>query len=290
VRAIVKTIAWVSILGMGLSVLACGPSSGTGTVTFTTWGEEFIEQGLGADLFIKDHWSVKYTQFLIALRSVAVEDESRSLGADLRPPQVFDMTKPGDKRIASFSLEAKSWPHVSYQIGPITADAVHGELASAADVTAMQITGASIRVAGIATGPQGESKTFDWSFSTPTLYENCRGEQAGKEVDGVLVTNGGTQVVQITIHGDHLFYDDLQSEDAILRFQALANADFDNDGIIALDELDRVPLYTLPDSVGPYGTGALGNVNTLGDYERTLARTFGHYRGEGSCNSRTPSL
>jgi hypothetical protein len=175
---------------------------------------------------------------------------------------------------------------VSYQLGPITTDAVPGDLASAADVATLQTANASIHVEAIATGPQGESKMFSWSFQTATLYEDCRGEQDGKEVDGVLVTNGGTQEVQITIHGDHLFYDDLQSEKAILRFQALANADADNDGVITLDELDRVPLYTVPASVGPYGTGALGYVNTLGDYERTLARTFGHYRGEGSCNSK----
>lgn len=279
-------IQWAGVIALALSSLACGSSNGTGTANFTTWGEEFIEQGLGADLFPNDHWSVKYTRFLIALRSVKVADESRNLGGELRPPQVFDLTKPGDKRIVSFALEAKSWPHVSYQLGPITPDAVPGELASAADVAALQTDQASVHVEGLATGPQGESKMFAWSFSIPTLYEDCRGEQDGKEVDGVLVTNGGTQEVQITIHGDHLFYDDLQSEEAVLRFQALANADADNDGVITLEELDRVPLYTLPAAVGPYGTGALGNVNTLGDYERTLARTFGHYRGEGSCNSK----
>jgi hypothetical protein len=47
-----------------------------------------------------------------------------------------------------------------------------------------------------------------------------------------------------------------------------------------------VPLYTIPKEKGSYGTGALGNVNTLGQYVRTLARTIGHYRGEGSCDSK----
>jgi TonB family protein len=92
--------------------------------------------------------------------------------------------------------------------------------------------------------------------------------------------------VELTVHGDHLFYDDLQSEEAVLRFQALADADANQDGDITLAELDAVPLYTVPLSNGSYGTGALGNVNTLGDYERTLSRTIGHYRGEGSCNSK----
>ncbi len=100
------------------------------------------------------------------------------------------------------------------------------------------------------------------------------------------MTNGGTEEVELTVHGDHLFYDDLQSEAGGPRFQALADADADNDGAVTLTELDRVPLYTVPSEKGLYGTGALGNVNTLGQYVRTLARTIGHYRGEGSCNSK----
>ena len=284
-----KGIGLAAVVGVALSSAACGGSSdGSGTVNVTTWGETLIEQGLGKDIFPKDNWSVKYTRFLIVMHSVKFEDQDRNVGASLAPPQVLDMTKAGDKQIASYSLDAKQWPHVSYQLGPISADAVPGQLASQADVTTMQTENASIHVEGTATGPNGETKTFDFSFPTATLYEDCRGEQDGKEVDGVLVTNGGTQEVQLTIHGDHLFYDDLQSPDAVPRFQALANADANNDGKITLAELDQVPLYTIPASLGSYGTGALGYVNTLGDYERTLARTFGHYRGEGSCNSKNP--
>jgi hypothetical protein len=118
------------------------------------------------------------------------------------------------------------------------------------------------------------------------LFQGCHGEQDGKEVEGVLVTNGGTQEVELTVHGDHLFYDDLQSEEGGPRFQAYADADANSDGDVAIEEMDEVPLYTIPIEKGSYGTGALGNVDTLGQYVRTLARTIGHYRGEGSCNSK----
>lgn len=283
-----KRLGFVALLGVSLAQVACNGGDGTGTVKFTTWGEEFIEEGLGKDVFPKDNWSVKYTRFLIVMHAIKVVDQDQAVGAELKTPQVFDMTKAGDKAIVSYDLDAKSWPHVSYQLGPISADAVPGDLSSQADVTTLQNDDAAIHIEASATGPSGEIKTLSWSFATPTLYEDCRGEQDGKEVDGVLVTNGTTQEVQLTIHGDHLFYDDLQSPDAVLRFQALADADTNNDGAITLAELDAVPLYTIPAARGSYGTGALGNVNTLGDFERTLARTFGHYRGEGSCNSKTP--
>ena len=271
------------------STVACGDDNGKGTVTVTTWGESFIEDGLPSEVFPKDHWSVKYSKFLVVYHSVTIADQNNDVAAKLDHPLVFDMTKKATgnpKTLATFELEAKAWPNVSYQVGPISDDATAGDLAVDADVTLLRTDQASVHVEGTATSQTGDTKTFNWSFSPATLFEGCHGQQDGKEVDGVIVTNGGNQNVELTVHGDHLFYDDLQSEEAVPRFQALADADANQDGEVTLEELDQVPLYTIPIEKGTYGTGALGNVNTLGDYERTLSRTIGHYRGEGSCNSK----
>jgi hypothetical protein len=272
------------------STVACGgDDNGTGTVTISTWGEDYIEEGLPSDVFPKDHWSVKYSKFLLIYHSVTIADDNKNVVGKLDHPLVFDMTKKATgnpKTLATFELQAKSWPNLSYQVGPISVDAKPGDLASDADVALLTSAQASVHVEGTATSPDGIQKTFNWSFSPATLFQGCHGEQDGKEVEGVLVTNGGHQNVELTVHGDHFFYDDLQSEQAVPRFQALADADADQDGEVTLAELDAVPLYTIPIEKGTYGTGALGNVNTLGDYERTLSRTIGHYRGEGSCNSK----
>lgn len=273
-----------------LCTFACSDSTdGSGTVTITTWGEDYIEEGLPSSVFPKDAWSVKYSKFLVVYKSVTIADESGSIVAQLDHPLVFDMTKKAvgnPKTLATFELEAKAWPNLSYQVGPITADAKPGDLATDADVTLLKTEGSSVHVEGVATSPTGVQKSFNWGFSPATLFQGCHGEQDGKDVEGVLVTNGGNQNVELTVHGDHFFYDDIQSEEAVPRFQALADADANNDGVITLAELDAVPLYSIPLEKGTYGTGALGNVNTLGDYERTLSRTIGHYRGEGSCNSK----
>ncbi len=280
----------LAIAGVGIFLVACGePDNGRGTVTITTWGESFIEDGLPSSVFPEDHWSVKYTKFLIVYNSVTIADDGGNVVARLDRPLVFDMTKKAvgnPKTLATFELEAKAWPNLSYQVGPITNDAAPGDLATENDVTLLKADQSSVHVEGIATASDATQKTFSWSFAPATLFQGCHGEQAGKDVEGVIVTNGGNQNVELTVHGDHLFYDDLQSEQAIPRFQPLADADANNDGEITLAELDAVPLYTIPASEGTYGTGALGNVNTLGDYERTLSRTIGHYRGEGSCNSK----
>lgn len=273
-----------------LSLNACSnANNGQGTVTITTWGEEYIEDELPSEAFPHDHWSVKYSRFLIVYHSVTISDDDNSVVAELEQPLVFDMTKQAKgtpKTLASFQLEAKSWPNLSYQVGPITDNAQPGDLASTDDVALLQKDDASVHVEGTATSPEGVKKTFNWSFSPATLFQECHGEQDGKEVEGVLVTNGGTQEVELTVHGDHFFYDDLQSEEGAPRFQAYADADANADGEVTLTEMDEVPLYTIPAEKGSYGTGALGNVNTLGQYVRTLARTIGHYRGEGSCNSK----
>jgi hypothetical protein len=279
----------VSAATLLLPVLPACDASGHGTVTFTTWGEEFIEEGLPSSTFPKDHWSVKYTKFLVVYQNVTIADDAGHSVAELPHPLVFDMTKKAtrtSKTLATFTLGAKPWPNLSYQLGPISDDAEPGELATTEDVELLKVNQASVLVAGVATSPEGRQKSFNWSFAPATLFQACHGEQDGKDVAGVLVTNGGHQVVELTVHGDHFFYDDLQSEQAVPRFQALADADANADGVISLAELDAIPLYTIPTEKGAYGSGALGNVNTLGDYERTLARTIGHYRGEGSCDSK----
>ncbi len=287
------SIRAISIVLAALGASACSTSEeGQGTVVITTWGEEYIEEGLPSEVFPEDHWSVKYDKFLIVYRNVTISNDGEEVVAELEHPLVFDMakkTKGTPRTLGRFELEAGHWPHLSYQVGPITDDAEAGDLATEADVTLLQDEEATIHVEGTATSPEGDEKTFSWSFSPATLFDECHGEQDGKEVEGVLVTNGGTEEVELTVHGDHMFYDDLQSEQAVPRFQAYADADSNADGEVTLEELDAVPLYTIPAEKGSYGTGALGNVDTLGQYVRTLSRTIGHYRGEGSCHSKEVS-
>jgi len=89
--------------------------------------------------------------------------------------------------------------------------------------------------------------------------------------------------VEFTVHGDHLFYDDLQSSDPSLRFDAMARADADKDGEVTLEDLAKVDLTTLP--AVQYGTGSSGSVKNLRQFVEALSRTLIHYQGEGHCHS-----
>jgi len=274
------------ILGLScLGLVAC--SDGTGNVTFTTYGEDFIEKEIPAQVGdaagFTDGWTVRFAKFLVVVGEITVETHDEVAARQKGPARVFDVHKPGPVVVETFKdLPAQEWDHVSYAIAP-SADAVAGN-ADAADVELMKTQGYSLLVEGTAT-KGSTSKHFEWGFKTNTLYEHCESPELGA---GVTVPKDGEETVQLTIHGDHLFFDDLQSPDAKMRFDAIAAADVlgiaGADGEVTLEELAAVDLTELPSN--QYGTGGVGNVRNLRDFVTALVRTAGHFRGEGECAPR----
>ncbi|MFO0678292.1 MAG: hypothetical protein U0169_17275 [Polyangiaceae bacterium] len=267
------------------ALVACsssGSSGGKGTASFATFGEEYIEDRLPADVFA-DGWSVKYERFLVVIGEVKVADAKGTVGGEQKTPKLFDMKKPaGDKPVVSFpDLEAKAWEKVSYAIVPATS-AVELGSATEDDKTLMVQGGYSLYVQGTAT-KDATTKTFTWGFKTNTLYDDCEATEDGKTTKGIVVTSGGTANVQLTIHGDHLYYDDLQSKDAKVRFDNIAAADANSDGNVTEEELAAVKLIDLKPANGPYGTGSAAGINDLRTYVEALSRTVGHFQGEGEC-------
>jgi hypothetical protein len=289
-----------SVLGVAAAVLvavgvlaACSDSSssedgadGQGTVTFTTYGEDYIEKEIPATA-VEDGWSIRYNRFLIVLADVHVGVDGKDPVAKLPVAKLFDMHSPGEKSVVTFpNLPGRPYDHVSYRVSPAPSNVELGQGATDADKAMMIQNGYSMYVEGSAT-KGALTKSFTWGFTTDTLYDKCKGELAGKETDGVVVTNGGTDSVQLTIHGDHLYYDDLQSPDAKVRFDSIAAADADNDGKVTLDELSKVQLADRTKiTAGPYGTGSASGINDLRTFIEALSRTVGHFRGEGECLAR----
>jgi hypothetical protein len=282
----------------GLLVTAVAGSSttddadGKGTVTFTTWGEDYIEQAIpptdtDGTVIVEDGWTIAFDKLLVVISEISVAEEGKPPAATLAASKLFDMHAPGEKLVASFpDVPAKAYPSVSWAIVPASSTTELGAGATDADRAMMAEKGYSIWLS--ATASKGEvSKKIAWGFTTNTLYERCKAEKEGREVDGVVVTNGGTDSVQLTIHGDHFFYDDLQSADAKVRFDAIADADADADGEVTLEELAAVDLADRSKiKAGPYGTGSAAGVHDLRAFVEALSRTIGHFRGEGECLTR----
>jgi hypothetical protein len=287
-----------AVLFTAALLVGCGSDptadAGKGDEKVTTWGEEFIEKEIPADAtgaggFI-DGWTLHYDKFLVSHQDVSFADSAGNIAAKMVGARFVDNTKPGRKELASFpGLEAKAWDKVEYAIRPAPADAVIAA-GSPDDLAMMAKHGYSIYVEGYATktGAGGKlvRKTFHWGFTTATRYFDCHYEADGKDTSGVVITNGSTDTTELTTHGDHFFYDRLQSspDPAIktsLRFEEKAAADDppngNGDGEITLEELDKKLI-----DVTKYDPSGL-DAPTLGAFMTALARTVGHYRGEGEC-------
>lgn len=290
----------VPLVLTGTVLCACGDdatedATGAGTVTFTTWGEEYIEEEIPAsppaEEGLVDGWAVRYDKFLIVLGHITVGSSGGEQAAKMSVSKVFDMHVPGVKNVVTFEgIPAKSWDAVSFVVGPADDATQLGEGVAQADLDMMVAGGFSMHVEGSAS-KAAVVKTFAWSFGGETLYRDCKAEIDGKETHGVVVAQGGSDVVELTIHGDHFFYDDLEAGTAERRFDAIACADADGDGKITLEELGQASL--LPDAGAAeeacrtrpvYRPGSQA-VNDLGAFVRALSRTVGHYRGEGECIS-----
>ncbi|MGV3624073.1 MAG: hypothetical protein ACO1OB_24865 [Archangium sp.] len=265
-----KKLMLLSVLSLFAS---CG---GMGKLSLTTWGEEYIEQEIPASEFEDGH-TVKFTKFLVVVNEFQLATRSGMTGPKQAKPQLVDVHKPGPAALEIFeAVPAEKWDAVSWSIMPSAEAVVVGEV-SADDATRMKTEGYSVWVEGnVSKG--GLTKTFTWGFKGNTHYSECSNEDLG---EGVTVPTGGNVDVQLTIHGDHFFYDDLQSADAKLRAEEIIKADADMDGTVTMAELDAVQLTTLP--IGQYGTGGASAVKTLGDFVRALSRPIGHFRGEGEC-------
>lgn len=266
------------------SALACS-SEESGNIAFTSWGEEYIQEEIPASVFA-DGWTIKYSKFLVTFSDVKVLDGTNAVAA-LPKPVVVNHVTPGVKSLASFpGLETGRYG-VEYSLGPAS-DALLLPGVDAADFATMKANGWSIWIAGTAS-KNGVTKSFSWGFSTNTKLIDCEGELNGKTELGTVVTSGGTDTIELTIHGDHFFYDDLQDPAAKTRFQHLADADVGangaaGDGVITQEELAAVKLVDIPAEKGKFGIGGASSVKDLGAFVAFLSRTIGHFRGEGECH------
>jgi hypothetical protein len=225
---------------------------------------------------------VQYEKFLVSFQNIVVADARGAQAASMQGGKLFDNVLAGVKPIVEFrDLPAKAWDRISYEIAPVTEGTELASGVSEVDKQMMLDAGYSLYVDATAT-KGAIAKHFAWGFAIGTRYNECHAEQDGRDEAGVVVTNNATLDAQLTTHGDHLFYDRLQAspDPAIatsLRFDALAAADGNDDGEVTLAELDAKPL-----DVRLYDPSGLGAA-TQGAFVTSLARTVGHFRGEGEC-------
>lgn len=262
------------LVGAAAALLACDTARDE-ALAVRIWGEAYIEAGLPAEIF-SDGWSVRYEKFLVSVGGVAVAEKGSAPGLSVTGFQVFDLTRPSDgagQEVGSDLVPLGRYDDTSFTIAA-AAEATAGN-ATEADLKLMLDGKFSVYVAG--TAKKGEaSKTFAWGFATHTDYSAC---ESLAEVRG-----GQPAVVQLTIHGDHLLYDDLFSPTPNVTFELIAAADTDGDGEVTRAELAAVDLRPLAN----YQVGST-DITDLWHFIEHLTTTIGHIDGEGHCKATRES-
>ncbi len=232
---------------ISLLVAGCG---GEGTWVLTTWGEDYIEVGIPAADFV-DGCSVVFDRFEVVDLDLALLDGDGELVGEIPGSFVKDMVEPGPVELGTAAVPATHYDSVRWRIAPTDDEPV------------------SISVAGTLTCGE-TSVDFAWDFDTDTTYF-C-------EPEDLTIPSGGEDETELTVHGDHLFYDSLEDPDAGLRGQAFVDADADADGEVTVVELEAVSVAELG-----YDVGSQSDVTDLYAFVAFLTRTLGHVDGEGHC-------
>lgn len=242
-RSLGPTVA--APLALGLGLLACDDGSdteGEGTLRVTIYGEPFIEEGIPAEEVV-DGWAVDFSSFEVDVSEVAADGTAVS-GAETW--QLAMNTGGEGQLFGSATVPAGTVETLDYRI------------------TRAHVVGTATR--------DTDTLTFDWTFDTDTRYVGCETEQA--------LAKGGEATSEMTIHADHLLYDDLVSGDPELRFDIIAGADADGDGEVTQAELAAVDI-TGEDN---YQVGD-APITDLWAYLEAQTRTLGHIDGEGHCDT-----
>ena len=279
-RAIIRRFAvhlLVVAWGVSFAICACDDDADSdekngqdevGTLIVEVWGEDLIENGLDSDE-TEDGWSVEFDKFLINLGSISVAEGEDEPAVTIKKTAIWDLVKEGPHQIKTSEAKTGRYDHTAYTISPANDDSVAGN-AKDSDVELMKSGGYAVYAKGEAS--KGDKKvTFSWGFEETRKYKPCHSTadlKANKK-----------ETVQITIHGDHLFYDSAVSSDPDLRFEDIALADADDDGEVTAEELAAYEITPLEH----YGVGSL-DIDNLWDYISHMTGTLGHIDGEGHCD------
>jgi len=256
---------------LALALAGCGESA-PGTLEIRVYGESFIEEGIPASETV-DGWAVAFDRFLIALSDVQAAQGSNPPALSHSQQTIFDVslsTMMQGTLAASAEVPGGRYDQVAYRIEPVAAGATAGPGVTAASTEAMIAAGESVRVDGSAS-KDGKTVRFSWGFDKAVRYHRCH---STAQVDG------GPARSQLTIHGDHLFYDDLFAEEPNVAFDLIAAADGDADGAVTRAELSAQDLSTQ----ARYQVGSTGITN-LWDFIAYQSATLGHIDGEGHCET-----
>ncbi len=238
------------------------------------YGEEFIESGIPA-AEVSDGWSITFERFLITIGEVSLQKGHGAAAFADSTSRVFDLTKKDPsatakgQRVLNRPVPAGDYDHFDYRIARATAASQAGSPLPDGALSAMAAAGDAVWVKGQAT-KDGKTVSFDWHFGEGVSH-SCHAAIAAE----------GRVAKQITIHGDHLFYDDLVAAEPDMAFGLIATSDANGDGQVTREELAAKDIT----QQAKYQVGNFP-VKDLWAFIAHQVTTLGHVDGEGHCSTK----
>ena len=275
-----------------LCSFGCASEGGDGTLSVRISGEQAAESGYpvgeGEDqIAFTDGWTLDFQKVIVSVTTFSMstsEGEDANVDADA---VVVDLHQ-GTPELWRFEgLAAQRWDAVSYRYTKPPAKARVVNDVSGDDLARMRDEGFSLLVEGTA-HKEDRDVEFSWGFPLAIDVMHCQNGLDG--TDGIVVRDNAVTNGEITIHLDHLFFDNWAVAEPNLRFDALA-AMAPEGRPLRLSDLRAQD--NLSDLRGPdgqplelaYDPGSAFHPvpSNLDEFINAAAETTGHWNGEGHC-------
>ena len=267
--------------------------SGDGNLSVLIQAEESIPDGLEAgdgEENIRDGFDISYSRYIVTLGNVAM---SQLDGGDFQSSAVVvvvDLTSLPSTlpELTAFDgIPTGQYSSFGFETPPADTEVVNLNSVDEAAIDAMIANGWSYIIEGTITQvSDGASKSFLISADVPSVYRDCAVEGLAP---GVNVSSNSS--VDITLHGDHLFFNGFPEEEGnVVRLaQWLWDIeDVDSDDVLTQADFeaatDIATLYPSPPA-GVYELtgGPITPITSAWDFIRAQLGTQGHIFGEGEC-------
>ncbi len=300
-RRFLTTHPQALLLSLSLGLAGCSDggdetAAGSGSLTLVATGEDGAKDGFpfeedGEAIAFADDWTVSFSKVLVSVGNIRLEGDDGKVALDSDEHYLVDLHA-GDPELGTFdALGARRWERLSYEVLPAASGMTNLSGVASADVKAMVDGGYNYWLEG--TAEKGDASfTFAWGLVNPTSNTNCT--NGSDDTQGVIIRDNATTEAELTFHFDHLFWSTLGTEEAELRFEAIAAAGRD-DGDISWEDLEAQQLASLVGLDGEplvdeegepivYNPGSVRLASqNLASFILASASSMGHLNGEGLC-------
>lgn len=277
-----------------LALAGCGRSVGDLSVELVA--EDTITGGLAAgtgDEDIVDGWSATFDTYVVVVSDVAI-DGGPGPGRRWADAIAIDLARAGEGGIELTrfdGLDAGLWSDLGFRTAVAGASTMRHASVREADLARMVGESCTYLITGAITR-DAETVAFDVCVPADTEYRPCESDTG---IEGVTIAASTTTSAQLTLHGDHLFFNGFPvgAEGSVVRrAQWMADADADGDGTVTRADLESIggselgTLFPSDPGDGLPGFSLAATpipLDTAWDYVRAQLMTQGHFQGEGEC-------